>query len=143
MPTLSKPIPSATLGANSQVDLAVNGTINWTPFDLALMRLGLVFSLKCRMKGDDDADIPPDRDDELPGAVLAPPRLTFTGVQPVTVNYRFAARVDSSTLNEDKDSIDEIYAVATLSHNFPTSTLERESDNIVGEFGTEATAAAQ
>jgi hypothetical protein len=105
MPSIKTPRFSVRLLAgSSNVEVSASIDAAFTPFDKALIKLGLTFRMKCKLWGADSGLN--GADDEL---------FTFTN-QLVTKDgtVKFKEIIPSSTLDEDWNSDDDIFARFTL-----------------------------
>ncbi len=105
MPSLSSAKLSITLGSGSQnADVTATVTVSLTEFDKQLVKLGLKFKLKCKLRGADSGLNGADDD------LFQFPTKTVTAAG----TFTFKATVSRDTLDEDWEGNDEIYARFTL-----------------------------
>ena len=129
MPVLSSPTLSLTLVAGtSNVKVAASVKVSFDDPEETLMKLlSLKYKLRCRIYGEDGFFNGPD--DSL--FSIASKTITGDGT------YKFAKTVNRSSLDEDWEGNDEIYAKfsgQTTSASFPFVTHPKQSDSITGNF---------
>jgi len=129
MPVLSSPTLSLTLVAGtSNVKVAASVKVSFDDPEETLMKLlSLKYKLRCRIYGEDSGFN--GADDSL--FSIASKTITGDGT------YKFEKTVNRSSLDEDWEGNDEIYAKfsgQTTSASFPFVTHPKQSDSITGNF---------
>ena len=139
---LTRPLTEITFTSDQNlVDITVTGSIRFQEVDLALMKLGLTYSLRCAMFGDDspNSDVPngPDERDPTLAVTFDPPVIRLRDVQPASVDYTFTAKnVPKARLNEDPKpgDIDEVFARVSVTSNIPAVAQSAASAIIKADF---------
>lgn len=111
MPKLSNPTLKIELSNTSQANITASVKVAFDSFEENLIKNGLKFKLRSRLWGDDQGSVTNGDDDPL--FWLPSKTITADGT------YTFTATVNRSSLDEDWEGNDEIYARFTCSSTTP------------------------